>query len=240
MIKINKPKKQDDGTYFADIFMEKKQRYQINTKMAYIRSVKEVIKREDAESEDATFSLTLRQEAIVRNVCDLNEQAITSVKENCATWFKARLTDELIEEYFVNTISYDKKGRFLKFRCVNDISSIPEHVVANISLTLQGIRFYKQTFLLEWVVDEVEIIQNKDDEDGNDDEDVPFPTPDDVKSIREKQLKRVVQLRDTLQEQVDALCKRLDIVKQVEESLAKAKTIEQIDLMSDDIDNLSE
>lgn len=232
MIKILKPKKQDDGTYFADIYATdkssgaSKKKFVVHTTSAYVHSIKQVIKRE-SEEEDSTYSLLLKQDAIVNKMYDLNEHILTSVKENCIHWFKAKMTDALIEEYFVNTIVYDKKGRFLKFRCVNDISSIPQNTIVNIQISLQGLRFYKQMFLLEWVVDEVEIINDSTNEDAlEEEEDVPCPSEDDLKMLQDKYTQQINVVIDGYREKITALQAEIDIFDKAKRSIATSKTIE--------------
>lgn len=226
MIKILKPRKQDDGTYFAEIALDKsKNKYVLQTNSAYVRSIKQVIKKE-SDDEDSTYSLLLKQDNVVSKIYDLNEQVVTCVKENCMNWFKAKMTDALIEEYFVNTVTYDKKGRFLKFRCVNDISSIPENTIVNIQISLQGLRFYKQMFLLEWVVEEVEIINDTSEESLEEEEDIPYPSEDDLKLIKDKYTQRLSGVINDLRHKIVDLEKELNTLETTQKTIAKCKTIE--------------
>ena len=248
-IKIAKPRKQDDGTYFADIYSVSQQqtkpsRYTLSLQHAYVKDVKE-LKREKVRTDDSsTYTLSIQQDNIVPEIVRLNDDVLSIVKASCVSWFKANLTSELIEEYYANNIMYDKKGRYLKFRCVNDLSGVPTRTIVNITMVLQGIRFYKQQFVLEWNVDEVEIIEDDSnvsvDEDIYD-HDIPEPFHEDVAGIRAKQMARLQAAVEGIQQEIDTKRKHLSELQRIMERLQeKNNSIENIFALCDQVDDMLE
>lgn len=206
-MKITKPKKQDNGTYLSDITDDNKQEIRVRISHAYIIDIKQM-KRDTKTEDSVAFACLFRNACVVDKLCDINDQVIALTKKNCATWFKATLSDELIDDYFMSNIIYDnKKGQHIKIKCVNDISQVPVNTMANIEIVLQSIRFYKQQFVLEWVMEEVEIIDDKEPCEEVD-ADIPYPSVDDVAHVKRALVERVQQHIDTIDSDIKMLEQR--------------------------------
>ena len=180
-LKILKPKRNANGTYEGQIYRNhNKDLLNLKIDDAKIVSIKQ-------HNED--FYLYIKHKTVAKDICDINSDIIATVKNNCKSWFKNTLSDDLIEDYFTTNIIYDKVlGQVIKFKVLNDISELQKDTTANISFTLKTIRFYKQKFVIEWDVDEVEISDSmclvELGEDA-DEEDIPEPLAEDIISIKD-------------------------------------------------------
>ena len=217
-IKILKPKRNANGTYEGEIYKNhNKDLLTLKVDDARIVSVK---KHHD------DFYLYIKHKTVAKDICDINSEIIATVKNNCKSWFKNTLSDDLIEDYFTSNIIYDKTlGQVIKFKCLNDISELQKDMIANISFTLKTIRFYKQKFVIEWDVDEVEIsdsiclLEMGDDADA-DEEDIPEPLVEDILSIKEHYmsiandgLERLRQEKAILQDKENSLMRLIEKIK---------------------------
>ena len=242
-VQITKPKRQENGTYQADILHKgSKENNPVTLKMkqAYIFAIKEMKRdKHDDTNQEPSFSLFFKHSSIADTLCDINQQVVDIVKQNCSTWFRTSLSDDMIDDYFVNNIMYDKKkGKYVKIKCVNDISQVPVNVMVNLEVSLQHIRFYKQQFVLEWVIEEVEILNDV--VQDKDEEDIPYPNNADLRDIQH----RTLQKANALLHCVQSIMKKMDEYKSSIDLImtnAKASTdINSLVSYCDDLDVLQD
>jgi hypothetical protein len=56
---------------------------------------------------------------------ELNEKIIDTVHNNSGAWFNSSIDDELIEEYYISTLQYDKKkGETLRLKIKNMLKKL--------------------------------------------------------------------------------------------------------------------
>jgi hypothetical protein len=242
---ISKPKRQENGTYQASILQDKNGKrfpFVLKIKQAYIFGIKEM--KRDAKTEDEpSYALLFKHHSIIDTLYDINQEVIDIVKAQCSSWFKTSLTDDMIDDYFVNNIMYDsKKGKYIKIKCINDISEVPVNVMVNLEISLQHIRFYKQQFVLEWVVDEVEIIDGSPTTEHEEeaDDDIPYPTEDDIHDIKSR-------IRKTSQVVLEKVNAKLSMLQKYKESITNRLTeihasqdIHRVIALCDEIDNIQD
>ena len=195
---ISKPKKRENGTYTSSVFYkEKSQKFHLRCPSAVVVSKKDI-----SEAEQYIY---VKCKHIKDTIYDLNKDIIEIVKDNCVSWFKNNLQPELIDEYFVSTLVYDKKyGDLIRLKCIDMEADIPIKKYLNMELTLTNIRFYKQKFVFEWVVTSVEEFQDFCEEERNnsDDEDAPVPDYDDMNQILDEYVCKVEEKLHDVSERI--------------------------------------
>lgn len=226
-MKIDKPKKNGNGTYEGMIYKNnKKEVVQLSISNARVVRTK---------LHNSEWYLYIQHPSIAKQVSGINSDVIQIVKDNCSSWFKNSLTDELIEDYFTSNIIYDKElGQVIKFKCLNDISDLEDHAYVNLEMTLRKIRFYKQKFVIEWDIEEIEIMDQCaiiDLDDADDMEDVPMPLGEEIEAMKtscKEQLDlRIRTLQDELSRLQD-LDKRVDCVANVADMMCLQDELDKI------------
>lgn len=238
-IRIVKPKKQEDGTYEGTIYIDNKKKFVLQLQNAYVINTKTV--------NDSEHYMFVKDKKRLDDVYELNTQIIEYVKQHCSSWFKINLDENLIEDYFCSNILYKKKiGEFLKFKCVNELSEIPERIHANITMTLQQIRFYKQKFVLEWAVDEVEILNDSDiveqDACHATEEDIPCPSEEDIVYMKDTYMQDAKRKVERIQAEIKSLTDKKAVLEQKVEKLESEGIFDyqQLSKLFDDLDILLE
>lgn len=245
-MKILKPKRASNGTYEGLIYKNsKKDLVKIRVEKAIIVDIK--------QNKDNDYYLTLKQKSIAKDICVINEKIIDYVKENCGSWFKNNLSDDLIEDYFTSNILYDKdKGQLIRFKCTNDISVLSTDTSVNIVLSLKLIRFYKQKFVVEWEVEEIEIIDNllfqsdieSDISEEINDDDIPTPDEEELSiSLNESKTHYNQKLNDQLlsiQKQILSLTDKENILKEQVTKLNSIANFYELSSLCHDLDKLLE
>lgn len=229
-MKIERPKKDARGTFEGLIWKShnKKEHYQLVIENARIVCVK---------CHGGEWYLYIQHTGITKDVCDLNTQVIHQVKENCASWFKNTLSDELIEDYFSHNIMFDKEmGQVIRFKCLNDLSDVEPSVPVNLIITMKKIRFFKQKFVLEWDIDEIEVLDpcsivDLDAVAPSDDEDIPMPTLEDVDAMKRTSVHALQDRKHTLET-------RLSHVEALLKKIGTASTLCDVIAVQDEVENL--
>ena len=240
---ISKPKRQENGTYQATIAQDdKKSPIVLHIKQAYIFAIKEM-KRDSKNEDEPSYALQFKHHSIIDRLYDINQNVLDIVKAQCSSWFKTSLTDDMIDDYFVNNIMYDsKKGKYIKIKCVNDISEVPVNVMVNLQISLQYIRFYKQQFVLEWVIDEVEIIDGTTSTEHEDevDDDIPGPTEDDIHDIKARIRKSSQCVLDMIHQKTVALQKYKDSISNRLAEIHASQDIHRVVALCDEIESIQD
>lgn len=217
-IKIQKPRKNANGTYEGLIFKNaKKDPVTLEIKAATVIDIKKT-----GPSEFYMVLKTPSKDA-ARQISIISANTISCVKENCALWFKNSLSDDLIEDYFTPNVMFDAdRGQVIRIKCTNDISMLPQDACTNLLLSLKKIRFYKQKFVIEWEVEEAEIIDPvpstagiedlescKDSEEGED----PEPGAEELAALKDQYMSAVESRLDSLKREQSELLDALDRIR---------------------------
>jgi hypothetical protein len=177
---INKPKK-SNGTYVCYIDQPFKLVLN-NAQLIYLKT----------NTDDSQF-IFLKNKQLYDYLCDLNDSIITIVKQNCGNWFNTNMSPDVIDDYYTNTLVYDKThGDLIKLKITGEdkISKDLLNQKLNITLTANNLRFYKQKFVLETLLDSHEItcdiIDFPSDEENEDvlSEDEPYPSASELEEMR--------------------------------------------------------
>lgn len=215
---IGKPRKHDKSTYSSNIYWESKNKF-LTFDLKNVRLCS--LKRSD---DDVYLFIKSKQHNNV--FADLNATVIDIVKANCAKWFSQALSPDLIEDYYSNTLVYDKKlGNLIRIKCmsvnVDDITDTP--LSCDIKVTLKTLRFFKQKFVLEWDLDELEMLEGPskglqgtlvgiddsdgEEDDGDEEEEIPMPDDEDIGDIRRHMVERCVGRLEEVTELLERLNK---------------------------------
>lgn len=157
---------------------------------------------------ETSSTLIIKCKKMSQYMDELNERIMDIVRENSGSWFNSTIDDELIEEYYISTLQYDKKrGETLRLK-VKNIDEIETDIVqtsCSIELVLKYLKFYKQKFFPEFEVitltpsstqDALFCSDSEHDEkdsnfDDDDDEEVPKPTYEEVQTIKNDTLSKL-------------------------------------------------
>lgn len=215
-IEFSQPKKIDGNTYVCQLSEKKNSKKPI--KISFNDSKMISLKRNTSD-----HVLTFKNRGMNNFMDDLNSYIIENVKKNYQTWFVSNMNPELIDDYYSTTLAYNKEhGDIIKLRCINlnDTeetleSAIEKKQKANISIIFKNLRFYKQKFVLECIIDQCEIHDNKYDliEDNIDDEvldenEFPEPDPEDIRTIKNNYISKLKNIHDTLENEIMILDKK--------------------------------
>lgn len=183
---IMKPKK-DGSTYFAAFAFQKKTQ-PLTIHLDGVTCVK------------SKSALYVKSKEFMNYMADMNDHIVETVKQKCASWFNSNMDTNLVDEYFVNPLRYDKEHGYLVKIGECDVDPGRYSLV----LEARGLRFLKQKFNIEWVVADISpahdiefTIDDDTETESESEEDLPEPIPDDIREVKEHH-----------QAQIDNLCDR--------------------------------
>ena len=207
-IEFSQPKKIDGNTYVCQLSDKKNSKKPIT--LSFNDSKVISLKKNTSD-----YILTFKNRGMNNFMDDLNSYIIENVKKNYQTWFVSNMNPELIDDYYSTTLAYNKEhGDIIKLRCINlsDTetleSAIEKKQKANITVTFKNLRFYKQKFVLECIVNQCEIHDTKYDliEDNIDDEvsdhEFPEPDPEEIRTIKNNYISKLKNIHDTLENEI--------------------------------------
>lgn len=146
---VHKPKKSIGNSYICPIYYQsKKKAYTIILKNAKVLKVSRLNNLDD-------IYLFLRIPNVYNYFFDVNQKIIDIVKKCSGEWFNNNMNPELIEDYYINTLVYDKTyGEVLKLKVLDsDDHSLEKlggkDINYDIDISLTNLRFFKQKFVLE-------------------------------------------------------------------------------------------
>lgn len=210
-MKIEKPKKNANGTYEGLIYANNKKQ-PVNLSISNAKVVHTKLHNED-------WYLYIQHPSVAKEVSLINSEVIQNVKDNCSTWFRNALTDDLIEDYFTSNIVFDKDlGQVIKFKCLNDISDLESNTFVNLEMALKKIRFFKQKFIIEWDIEEIEVIDPYaiiDLDDAEELEDIPMPMADEIESMKQASMEQLETRTRELNIEIDLLRNMMSRLKSV-------------------------
>jgi hypothetical protein len=210
---IAKPKKVD-GTFICTI----KNSLKLELPSCHLIHIK--------ETNDQAQFIFLKNKNLCNYMYDINNQIISIVKENCSSWFNTNMNPDLIDDYYTNTLVYDKThGELIKIKIIGDL--LPEDMIGNIynfELNAIHLRFFKQKFVLETkitkhdIISECDIIDfpsdNEDDEIDEEDN-IIYPSNSELLEMKQEVINKTHAKIDQLQQELNELT---DIKKKMEEA----------------------
>lgn len=183
-----------------------------------------------------TLILKCKDKDITKYMDDFNHKILRIVTDNSSSWFNTNIDNDLIEEYYISTLQYDKKnGETIRLKLKNideieDAKDLGDYV--SIAVSLKYLKFFKQKFYPEFQVEIVEAIENNktlemysDDEFYGDEEEHPVPSFEEVMSIKEECMK---SLRNKCDELTQKLCEIENQYNDHFEKLAKLDNCEKL------------
>ena len=227
---INKPKKSDKGTYICPIRGDGDAIFKFDLENSKIIRLKYLTLTDDE------FYVYIQNKSCFDFMYDLNQKIIEIVKSNCGDWFKNNMNVDLIDEYYTNTLVYDKKyGDLIKLKCVGGVSFFEVEKTYDLSVSLQHLRFYKQKFTLECSIisaDACKAVFFLDEEeesvDNSSDIDSVEPDYEVVESMKNDLLEEVRELSDFYGEKLKSL-------REFDEKIRKSCDIHEIAEISEHI-----
>lgn len=237
---ITKPKKRENGTYAGSIFIQEKERYRLNAPNSVIVGEKII-----SEAEKYIF---IKNRKINNAICDLNKAVIDIVKENCYSWFKNNINAELVDEYYTNTIVYDKKyGDLIRLKVVDLEHEVPLNQPVHLQLDLVNIRFYKQKFVIEWVLQEVRTstldvrsLFDVEESDSDTEEDIALPLSEDMVAICEEYKSILEEKKIKLMSEKESLEQKLRLLEDLEDGLCNVTSEESFFQVCEKLDKFLE
>lgn len=180
---ITTPKKRENGSFLGNIYLEEK-----NNRFILLLPKSLVISNKYID--ESSSYIYIKNTKFNNTMYDINNTIINIVKSKCNEWFKNSLNPSLIEEYYTNTIIYDRKhGDLLRLKCIDYDNNIENEKYQSLTITLLNIRFYKQKFVIEWkvqLVNENDILSDVDTLSliDDNDEDIALPDIEDMNNIK--------------------------------------------------------
>lgn len=216
--------KRDDDVYVCRIYYNGSKHVRIKIDWARIVDIKE-----------ATLVYVALGKEWLHTILDIEDVLLQKTKERAQEWFNARMTPDIIEDFFTSSIVVHKKhGHVLKLYCKNDSvqPSFKTKAPCSLVLKLSGLKFYKKKFNLMWSIESYEPLgisaeEEKGDaleEDGLDEDDRVFLGPDaielesiwkDLVKRYQDQIQHLTHHRDCLTKQRDAVCQSLERVQKI-------------------------
>lgn len=222
--------KRDDDVYICRIGYSGSKHVRIKIDWAKIVDIKESIIVYVALGKDW-----------LHTILDIEEVLLQKTKERAQEWFNARMTPDIIEDFFTSSIVVHKKyGHVLKLTCKNDSlqPNLKPRIPCSMVLTLSGLKFYKKKFNLMWSIESYEPLRmsaaeeeheaTETEEEGLDEEDRLFLGPDaidleaiwkDLVTRAQNHIDHLTRHRDQLTQQRDIVCQHLEKVQQTMDQL---------------------
>jgi hypothetical protein len=214
---IAKPRK-CESTYTCQIYdSEKPNKFVQDFRSAVVLSTKPLQNRNE-------FLLYLKCKKANDFICDLNAQILQVVKENSPVWFNNNMNTDLVDDYYTNTLIYDKKhGDIIKLKIVGDETAVAKFIMkkSDIAISFDNLRFYKQKFVLECSIDSIEFdsalfvndaLDESEDEKEEEEEEEPGPNGDDISEIKKESLGKAERCIEHLKSKIEEI---LDLQSQM-------------------------
>jgi len=190
---------------------------------------------------------------------ELNDKIIETVRDNSRAWFNSSIDDELIEEYYISTLQYDKKrGETirLKVKNIDELDHDLLDVTGSLTVCLKYLKFYKQKFFPEFDIvsfkpnEHVGDIHNipmfsseSEDEDGVDfdneaEEEIPKPSFEEIYTMKAEMLNQLYSRNEMLKSQMTDIQRQLESFTDAIQNLEKSNEPNNIIKICDAYQNL--
>lgn len=141
---------------------------------------------------------------ICKKMLEFDSHCVDQVRDNISGWFAKALDENVIEEYYTNSVSICKSNGFVLKLKLQGGDDILESGKYNLIVSLKGLRFYKQRFIPEWEIVGAERLEEdflnsivEDDDDVWKEEDTV-----EVESLPEPTEEEMFQIVDGLRERI--------------------------------------
>lgn len=190
---------------------------------------------------------------------DLNDKIIDTVRDNSGAWFNSTIDDELIEEYYISTLQYDKKrGETIRLK-VKNIDELDKDLLdttGSLTVCLKYLKFYKQKFFPEFDImsfnphKESSDVNNipmfgsdSEDEDGADfdeeaEEEIPKPSFEEIQVMKSEMLNKFYAKYDILQNQLIGIQEQFETFTNAIKNLENSNEPDNIIKICDAYQNL--
>jgi hypothetical protein len=105
---------------------------------------------------ETSNTVIIKCKSMSKYMDELNDKVIDTVRQNSGTWFNSNIDDELIEEYYISTLQYDKKrGETIRLK-VKNIDEFDNDILdttGTLTVCLKYLKFYKQKFFPEFDIE---------------------------------------------------------------------------------------
>ncbi len=237
---ISKPKKSDNSFLCSLYYKSKKEKPILKLNKMLLVGTKPLMHRNE-------FFIYIKNPQYNNFIFDLNKYLVSVIKDKSSLWFNSNLNSDMIEDLYTNTIIYDKHyGDVIRLKCVGGDQ---EHILEelknkhiDITITLDHVRFYKQKFVLECEVNGFEIAHVFDQEHiilPSEDE-LPFPTYDDIKKIKEDNLELIDHVLEELKDNLHNIEQKILIMETMKSELFKTTDIQNITKICNELEKLWE
>lgn len=210
------------------------------------------------ELKETSHTVVMKCKSMTRYMDALNDMVIDVVRENSASWFNTRIDDDLIDEYYISTLQYNKKrGETirLKIKNIEDIEEQMHDGKVNMVVCLKYIKFYKQKFFPEF---ELQMIESVNDKTGNsnaleflddvsdddalytsDDEEIPVPSCEEIEAMKSECVAKLYGMKDNLEEDYTSIAEKLTKVADAIHNLEICTDLTTIMRLCEDYQNIA-
>lgn len=222
-IVIGKARK-NEGFYICNVTTSDKSPFVVTIDKAQVLNVKET-----------SNTVILKSKCSVRYMDDLNDKIIDIVKQNSSNWFSTSIDNELIDEYYISTLQYDKKrGETIRIKVRNIDEIVDKEISGHVKFTLvlKYLKFYKQKFFAEFNIEGIEAAELCNDvfldDDCEDDQEYALPSYEEVQAIRMDCLQKLYSSRNKILEQMEKIQTQSQMLDGAIENLEMCTDLNQI------------
>ncbi len=175
------------------------------------------------QEEKRSTILYMKSSLLVDFLNTTKNEFCTIVKDNSKDWFGKQMDDELLNEYFLDNVVYDKKyGQVIRIllNSTNTEDLGIKHKYFEATLILKQIRFYKQKFQIEFNIENINTLSEDDHYDEFDEDDVAMPPIDVVHDIKKEYLEKLSQLEELRKKLI-----KVDSTKSIVDICSKIKDV---------------
>lgn len=228
-IVIGKARK-NEGFYICHVTTLDKSPFVITIDKAQVLTIKET-----------SNTVILKSKCSARYMDDLNDKIIDVVKQNSSNWFSTSIDNELIDEYYISTLQYDKKrGETIRIKVRNIDEVLDKEISGHVKFTLvlKCLKFYKQKFFAEFNIESIEAVEliqpcndvfiGDDCDDCEDYQEYALPSYEEVQAIRIDCLQKLYSSRNKVLEQMEKCQTQSQILDNAIENLETCTDFNQI------------
>ncbi len=228
-IHIGKAKKKE-GFYLCPVNLENRNSFNVVLKEASIVNIKEI-----------SNTLIIKSKSSSGYMDKLNDKIVETVRLNSSTWFNSSIDDDVIEEYFISTLQYDKKNGEtirIKVKNIDELEASQLDGRLTLVLTLKHIKFFRQKFFPEFQIESItsgnhvnsmDFVDDSDNDDFDvDDEEVPLPSFEEVQNIKKECLENLEKKQTSLKAKLTELQESYTSVNNSINLLQKCNDIAEI------------
>lgn len=238
---VSKPKKQDNN-YICPIYFACEESKKKKLEHSFTNSILIDIKRTKTNEN----FIYIKSKHNNNYMFDLNEIIIDIVKDKSQQWFNNNMNVDLIDDYYTNTIVYNKQyGDIIKLKIIDDnFDILKEHLLKkiDIGIVFEHIKFYKQKFVVECTINNInfddisDTIENESIH-SEQDIDIPSPSNEDILNIKSEYLLKLDNFINTQQEQLNIIQDKISEYQEYKELLNNSE-LNTIISICDKIENL--